>query len=85
MAPKDTTLGSTTGNLAIFAQLGLYSPVAGRLGVDRSHVRRVAIGQRQSRRIMRAIAKEIVRIKEELANSRVLSGTSGARGVRAPG
>jgi hypothetical protein len=55
MAPKDNTLGKAACNLAIFVPLGLYSRVAEKRGVDRSHVRLVAIGQPQSRRITRAM------------------------------
>ena len=41
---------------------GLYARVARRLGVDRSYVSRVARGERQSRRVERALQAELKRI-----------------------
>lgn len=70
MAFKDTTLAEPNLiRLYLYARLGLYSRVARRLGVDRSHVRRVALGERKSRRIAKAIEREIARLEKELTGA----------------
>jgi hypothetical protein len=44
---------------------GMYSRIARELGVSSNHVRMVAMGQRRSKRIERALAREIARIEKE--------------------
>jgi len=43
---------------------GFYARVAKELGIDRSYVNRVALGQRRSPKIERAINAEIARIEK---------------------
>jgi hypothetical protein len=57
---------SSMNILSVSASIGLYSRVARQLGMDRSHVRRVALGQRNSPRISAALAAEIERINQKL-------------------
>ena len=46
---------------------GLFSRVAREIGRDKSHVRRVAIGERRSRLIEDALIREIQRIENDAA------------------
>jgi hypothetical protein len=46
---------------------GVFARVARRLSVSRQHVYHVAKGQRQSRRVMRALLAEIQRIERRAA------------------
>ena len=47
--------------------LGLYSRVAEKLNSTRSHVRRVANGERTSARVMRALNQETAAIERKVA------------------
>ncbi len=49
------------------AYRGLFSRVAKELGLERSHVRRVAFGERQSKKVEAALRAEIARIEKEAA------------------
>ena len=46
---------------------GLYSRVASQLGVERSHVRRVALGERSSARVRTALEQEMKRIDRKIS------------------
>jgi hypothetical protein len=50
-----------------FLYRGIFTRVAKRIGVSRSHVRRVAAGERYSERVSIALTEEIRRIEKEAA------------------
>jgi transcriptional regulator with XRE-family HTH domain len=52
------------------AYRGLFARVAKRLKVSRSYVSRVVSGERQSPKILKAIANELARIEARRAKSR---------------
>jgi hypothetical protein len=69
ISTKDTTpVQSHSPDL--YVRLGLYARVAQRLGLDRSHVRKVALGEYASRRVSSAIVQEIALLDSELALAR---------------
>ena len=58
---------SLTSHLFRMNQLaGLYSRVAAQLGLERSHVRRVALGMRKSARVQAALTQELKRIDRKV-------------------
>jgi hypothetical protein len=68
MANKDTTLDNQDV-LRVALQARLFSRVAHKLNLDRSHVRRVALGLRKSKRVMSAIKRELARIDRNVTRS----------------
>jgi len=58
---------STTSLQKALRYRGLLTRVANRLGLDRTHVGRVARGQRQSRRVLDALLAEVERIETKEA------------------
>jgi hypothetical protein len=64
---KDTTLDKQVLRAALHSRI--FSRVARKLGVHRSHVRRVALGERTSLRVSLAIKRELDRIEKQLTRS----------------
>jgi hypothetical protein len=67
MANKDTTVDRDV--LKVAMQARLFSRIAQKLNLDRSHVRRVALGLRKSKRVMTAIRRELARIEKDVTRS----------------
>ena len=67
MAIKDTT--NSKDLLRVARTTGIFSRVAQQLGCDPSHVRRVALGERKSRKVAAAIRRELRRIDKELSGA----------------
>jgi hypothetical protein len=67
MANKDTTLDKDVLRAAMQARL--FSRVAQQLNLDRSHVRRVALGLRKSKRVTSAIKRELARIEKNVTRA----------------
>lgn len=60
------TQGFTSHLFRMNQLAGLYSRIALQLGLERSHVRRVALGMRKSARVQRAIELELKRIDRKV-------------------
>jgi len=67
MANKDITNDKDLLRLA--RTTGIFSRIARQLGCEPSHVRRVALGQRKSRKVASAIRRELRKIDRELSDA----------------
>jgi hypothetical protein len=67
MAHKDITLlQPDTELLRAALHAGIFSRVARQVGADPSHVRRVALGERKSKKVTAALKRELRKIERQL-------------------
>jgi len=67
MSTKLARTKSTTALEKALRYRGLLTRVANQLGLNRSHISRVARGQRQSKRVLAALLQEVERIERRAA------------------